>query len=478
MNERVELAVIGAGPAGMEAALAADGEGVKTVLIDSLPQEGGQYFRKHAAGLVATPGDRREKEGDRLSARLAGSSVTRVYNALVWAIFKEEEEGWRVALYGPNAPKYVWVKAIVLANGAYDTPVAFPGWTLPGVITSGAALILVQSQHVVPGKRALVTGSGPLLLSSAAALIQAGVKVVGVCETSRVLPQGLRVAPLLLGHPWRALEAVGYLGLLLRKNVPYRTGWSILEARGRGQVEEARIGAVNERGVPIAGSERTVEVDTVVCGYGLTPNTGLARLIGCKMEYLPGSGGWVPERDGMLQSSKPGVYLVGDGARIGGAENARLEGRLAGLAVAYQTGHLSREDADRRMARLKPQLARQRRFSRMLEGLFPSRPDWISLAGDETPVCRCEEIRRSEVREAVAGGAHTLGEVKMITRVGMGNCQGRMCEGPVATAILAELASAGATPDSVGCYSIRPPLHPLPLEFLAEAGLEQSSGDG
>lgn len=476
MSETYELAVVGAGPAGMEAALVAAGAGARTVLIDSLPREGGQYYRKLPAGLSTAHRDRREKEGDRLSERLAGSSVTRVYDALVWGIFKEEkEEGWRLALYGSDLPAYMRAMTLVLANGAYDTPVAFPGWTLPGVITSGAALILAKSQRVAPGKRALVTGSGPLLLSSAAALIEAGVRVVGVCETGRVLPKGLRYAPLLLGQLQRAREAAGYLGLLLRKNVPYLTGWSILEARGRGQVEEARIGRVDERGVPIAGGERTVEVDTVVCGYGLTPNTGLARMIGCEMEYQPRKGGWVPERDPMLQSSLPGVYLAGDGAGIGGAENARLEGRFAGLSVACQTGHLSRENADLLMARLKPQLARQRRFGRMLEELFPPRPGWISLAEDETLVCRCEEIRRSEVTAAVADGARTLGEVKMVTRTGMGNCQGRMCEGPVSAAILAELASKGATPASVGRYSIRPPLHPLPLGFLAKAGLDEAA---
>jgi NADPH-dependent 2,4-dienoyl-CoA reductase/sulfur reductase-like enzyme len=479
IGERFDLAVIGAGPAGMEAALAAAGEGIRTVLIDSLPREGGQYYRKPLDGIVPSALDRRQKEGESLSERLERSSIVSLYNALVWAIFKEERgEGWRVALYRQDPPHEVMATALVLANGAYDTAVAFPGWTLPGVITSGAALILAKSQGVAPGKRVLVAGCGPLLLTSAAALIEAGVTVVGVYETSRVFPQVLAYTPQILGHPRRALEAAGYLGLLSRKRVPYRTGWSILEVRGSGQVEEATIGRVDLRGIPMRGTDQTVKVDTVVCGYGLTPNTGLARLAGCRMEYRRGKGGWVPERDAMLQSSLPGIYLAGDGAEIGGAEQARLEGRLAGLAVAGLISHQDRPDSDRRLGRLQHQLAHQRRFSHMLEQLFYAHTDWSSLTRDDTLVCRCEEIRRAEVRAAVEAGAHTLGEVKMVTRVGMGDCQGRICEGPVAAAIMADLARDGASPESVGHFSIRPPLHPLPLEFLAQVHFEETSGDG
>jgi NADPH-dependent 2,4-dienoyl-CoA reductase/sulfur reductase-like enzyme len=474
MSETYELAVIGAGPAGMEAAIAASEAGVKTVLIDGLPREGGQYYRKPAAAFTSSRKTEVEKEGDLLAGQLAGAPATKIFNALTWGIFKEEKgEGWMVGLYGLDAPKWVHARTLVLANGAYDTPVAFPGWTLPGVITSGAALILVKSQHVAPGQRALVTGSGPLLLSSAAHLIDAGVEVVSVCETTRIFPKGVLYAPILLNQLHRVQEAIQYFSLLARKNVPYRTGWSILEVRGKEHVEEALIARVDSRGVPLTDSIRTELVDTVVCGFGLTPNTGLARMIGCRMEYRPKKGGWVPLRDLMLQTSLPGVYAAGDGAGICGAENARLEGRLAGTAIALLTGHLSNQEAGKIFGRIGPGLARQRRFGLLLGELFPPKPGWTSLARDETPLCRCEEVSLREVKGAVADGARTLGEVKMVTRAGMGNCQGRMCEFSVLGAIVQALSAEGASPDSVGMYSIRPPLHPLPIGFLAGAGPEE-----
>jgi NADPH-dependent 2,4-dienoyl-CoA reductase/sulfur reductase-like enzyme len=474
MNEIYELAVIGAGPAGMEAVIAASEAGVKTVLIDGLPREGGQYYRKPSVAFTSSRKTAVEKEGDLLTQRLARTPATQIFNALTWGIFKEEKgEGWLVGLYGQNAPKWLHARTLVLANGAYDIPVAFPGWTLPGVITSGAALILVKSQHVAPGQRALVAGSGPLLLSSAAHLIDAGVEVVSVCETTRLFPKGVLYAPILLGQLQRVQEGVHYLNLLTRKKVPYRTGWSILEVRGKDHVEEALIARVDSRGIPYTGTIRTERVDTVVCGFGLTPNTGLARMIGCKLEYQPKKGGWIPLRDPMLQTSLPGVYAAGDGAGICGAENARLEGRLAGTAIAHQTGHLSDQEAGKIFEQIGPGLARQRRFGRMLGDLFSPKLGWTSLARDETLLCRCEEVSLGEVKGAVADGARTLGEVKMVTRAGMGNCQGRMCECSVVGAIVQALLAEGASPDSVGMYSIRPPLHPLPIEFLAGAGLDE-----
>ncbi len=470
MSETYELAVIGAGPAGMEAAIAASEAGVKTVIIDGLPREGGQYYRKPSPAFTSSRKTVVEKEGDLLAERLSGTQAVKIFNALTWGSFKEEKgEGWLVGLYGPDAPKWVHARTLVLANGAYDTPVAFPGWTLPGVITSGAALILVKSQGVAPGQRALVTGSGPLLLSSAAHLIEAGVEVAGVCENARLFPKGILYAPTMLGQSRRLQEGMQYMSLLLRKKVPYRTGWSILEVHGKEHVEEAVIAKLDSKGIPLSGSHRTERVDTVVCGFGLTPNTGLARMIGCKMEYQPKMGGWVPLRDSMLQTSQPGVYMAGDGAGICGAENARWEGRLAGTAVALLTGHLSNQEAGKIIERVSPELARQRRFGRLLGELFAPNPGWISLAGDETLLCRCEEVNLAEVKAAVADGARTLGEVKMVTRAGMGDCQGRMCERSVAGAIIQACLATGATSDSVGMYSIRPPLHPLPMDFLAEA---------
>ncbi len=188
-------------------------------------------------------------------------------------------------------------------------------------------------------------------------------------------------------------------------------------------------------------------------------------MIGCEFNYKADKGGWVPLRNENMQSSINDVYIVGDGASIGGAENAQIEGKIAGFDIAFQTGHISQETAQRKIKELLPDLNNQQRFGRLYSDLFTPQPGLISLVNDETILCRCEEVTFAEVKKAVAMGAKTIGEVKMLTRAGMGNCQGRMCEHSISNAIVEALSSEFATHQSVGFNSIRPPLHPLPVNF-------------
>ncbi len=474
MSETYELAVIGAGPAGLEAAVTAAEAGVKTVLVDNFPQPGGQYYKSLPAAFSASKKSDPEKEGEILAQMINGLPVTRIYNALTWGIFKEESgPGWLISLYGPAAPKQIHARLLVLASGAYDTPVPFPGWTLPGVITCGAALILLKNQRLAPFKRALLTGTGPLLLSGAAHLIEAGVQVLAVCETNRLKPGAVLYGPTMLREWQRLEEGTRYLSTMVHGKTPYKMGWSVIEAHGLDHVEEAVIAKLSNSGIPIPGTQQTIQVDTVVCGYGLTPNNGLARMIGCDFEYQPRKGGWVIRRDQTMQTSLPDVYAAGDCAGIGGAENSRLEGRIAGTAAALATGHINSQKAGQFYNRIKSDLTQQRRFGKLLGDLFSPQPALISLAHEDTLLCRCEEVTLAEVKAAVAAGARTIGEVKMVTRVGMGNCQGRMCERSVVNAIIQQMIQEHATPETVGMFTIRPPLQPLPIGILAEADQEE-----
>jgi D-hydroxyproline dehydrogenase subunit alpha len=466
MNDTYELAVIGAGPAGMEAAILASEAGVKTVVIDNYPQAGGQYFKALPAAFSSSKKSKTEKDGDSLAERLAKLPATRFYNTLVWGIFDEEkDQDWLLTLYGPDAPKEIHAHNLILANGAYETPVPFPGWTLPGVIGCGAALNLVKNQRVTPGKRALVTGTGPLLFSAAAHLIEAGVEVVSVCEASHVFPRGIKYGPTMLGQWDRVVEGWEYLNVMRKGKTPYKTGWSILEAHGKDHVEEAVIVKVDDNSVPIPGTQKTVKVDTVVCGYGFMPNIDIARMIGCKLEYDPKKGGWVPVRDGTLQTSLPGVYAAGDGAGIGGAEHSRLEGKIAGISVAQKTGHMSSAQAGELTQQLQPALAQQRRFQRLLGDLFSPKPGLASLSHDDTIICRCEEITKKEIMAAISDGCESVIWVKRKTRAGMGLCQGRSCGRFVAQWIAQQ---TGKDPALLVPDTQRPPVRPIPLEFLEE----------
>jgi NAD(P)H-nitrite reductase large subunit len=307
----------------------------------------------------------------------------------------------------------------------------------------------------------------------AAHLIEAGVEVVAVCEANHILPRGIKHAFTMLRQWDRLTEGAKYMSTILRGKAPYKIGWSIVEARGEAAVEQALIAKVDKSGHPIPGTEQVLDVDLVVSGFTLTPNTGLLRMLDCEMTYQPGKGGWIPVRDQDFQTSIPGVFAIGDGAGIGGAENARLEGKIAGTAVARNTRHLSPDREKQFRRSVQSDLHQQQRFGGLLSDLFTPPEGLVSLLKDDTIICRCEEISLAEVKEAIRTGARSIGEVKMLTRTGMGNCQGRMCEHSVAAIIAHELADEGITREEIGYYSIRPPLHPLPQSFLAEAVPEE-----
>lgn len=468
MTERFDLVVIGAGPGGMEATITAAENGVKTAMIDNYPKPGGQYFMRIPSDFKVDYETKTETMGRNLINHVLRVPGLKVFNCLVWGLFRKDE-GWLVALYGQNTPKYVWAKNLVLATGSYDTPIAFPGWTLPGVISSGGTLVLLKNQRVAPGKRALVSGTGPLLFSVAAHLIDAGVDVVAVCEANHILPRGIKHAFTMLKQWDRVTEGAKYMSKIIGHKTPYKIGYSVIEARGKEQVQEVVIAKLDKNGKPVPNTEKTFEVDTLVSGYSLTPNAGLAKLIDCEMAYEPGKGGWIPVRDENYMTSIPGVYAVGDGAGIGGAENARLEGRIAGITVAKNTGHVNPAREKEFRENIAPDLKQQKRFGGLLSDLFTPPAGLVSLLKDDTIVCRCEEITYAEVKDAIQKGARSIGEVKMITRAGMGNCQGRMCERTVAAIIAESLAQEGIDQEKAGYYSIRPPLQPIPQGYLADA---------
>ncbi len=469
MSNTVDVAVIGAGPAGLEAALVAAEAGARVALIDAYPRPGGQYWRQLPAEFNGPP----LHESSALLARLGATGARLLTGTLVWGGFPATD-GWQLTLHGPGAPHRLPAQTLILATGAYDRPIALPGWTLPGVMTAGAAQTLLKSQRVLPGRRILLSGTGPLQLAAAAQLVETGAEVVAVLEgAAPAVGRGLRHLPALAGQSARLAEGWRYWRALRRAGAPLRFGWSVIKIEGESEVEAAVIAQIDDGWRPIPGSEQTVAVDTVLLGYGFTPATQLSRLLGCEHDFEPARGGLVPRRDDIFQTTCPGVFAVGDGAGIGGAELARIEGRIAGAAAAQQVGRLSEAAAAPAIEREQARLAREQRFAAMLGALFTPGPGMYELATDETIICRCEEVRLADIRAAAAGGAATANEVKGVTRCGMGNCQGRICGELVARAIAHELG--GPTPlnkriIAAGTFSVRPPLEPLALSVLAEAG--------
>jgi D-hydroxyproline dehydrogenase subunit alpha len=468
---RVPLAVIGAGPAGLEAAATAAHHGVATALIDARERPGGQYYRQPPLAFVARDRSRHARAAAALARRAAHPLVYHLTGATAWGIFSAPG-GWELAL---DNGATVIAASVVLAAGAYDRPVPFPGWTLPGVMSAGGVQTLLETQRVLPGKRFLLSGTGPLQLAVAAGLVRAGAEVAAVLEGSRVDRRALRHAGAAWGQWSRLAEGWEYARTLRSAHVPLQTGWTVVAAHGTEQVEAATIARLDGEWRAVAGTEQRIEVDTIVTGYGFVPSTELSRLAGCEHIYRRELGGLVPVRDDNLLTSQPGVYIAGDAGGINGAAAARIEGRLAALAACRQLGCAGA--TDRVTQRAQRSLARERHFAATLAAWFTPGPGLDELATDDTLICRCENVTLGQIRKTVRGGARAVNEVKGLTCAGLGLCQARVCGTLVPGLVARELAALGCpVPPQPDLLTMRPPVHPLPLTTLAEYGPSESLG--
>ncbi len=454
MTEKVRLAVIGAGPAGMAAAAEATKIDLPVTIIDLFEQPGGNYYKYTPPGLEKnTQQDFRRYE---LVKGLRAKNVNLYSGCLVWGIFPQQE-GYLLCLSTTkDQPRRVLCESLIITAGAYDRPAPFPGWTLPGVMTAGAALHLVKHQGVLPGKRLLLSGSGPLQLLLAARLIEAGGQVAAVLEANPFPWHGVRWAAHLWGQ-WPRLKEAAWAWRILRKaKVPLHWDQTIIQAQGQGRLEKVYSG-------PPGGPEnKEYAVDTVCLGYGFTPAVQLSRLAGADHAYDPSLGCHIPIRDAWLQTSLPGLFVAGDGAAIGGKDTALAEGRLALLGAARYLRMGSYKD---RAHRAKRELAKQRRFADLLSRLYPFPPALWDRLTDETILCRCEEVTLGQIRQVISEGANTVSAVRVLTRAGMGNCQGRMCGGSLAAVLSREL---GLDPQILKPATPRPPIIPITLDEMLE----------
>jgi NADPH-dependent 2,4-dienoyl-CoA reductase/sulfur reductase-like enzyme len=393
--ERLEcdVAVVGGGPAGIAAACRAAECEARTVLLDDGAEPGGQIHR-HLPGHDAPPGARA------WLARLARSGARLLRRAAVYDAAREPE-AWRMFARTPEGRIEVRARSIVLATGARELFLPFPGWTLPGVLGAGGAQALWKSGASMHGRTAVVAGSGPLLLPVAASLAKAGARVALVAEQAG-LPALCTFSAGLLRSPRKLLEAARYRRGFAATQ--YRIGAWVAEARGRESVESVIVADVPGRRVE-------VPCDLAAVAYGLVPNTELARVLGCEVDLGRVAVG------ARQETSVPGVFCAGEPCGVAGIDGALAEGQLAGLAAA---GRRPEDFWDsRRLLRAREQ---SRRFAASLAGTFRPRPELARLAGPDTLLCRCEDVSRGRV-EACASAR----EAKLATRAGMGACQGRVC---------------------------------------------------
>ena len=327
----VQVLVIGAGPAGLAAAIAARKAGAEVVMVDSNLTAGGQLFKqfhKFFGSSAHRAGVRGIDIGAELLREAAELGVEIWLNSMAVGCYA----GRKVAIeYGAKEPKelrIVRADKIVVATGASENAVRFRGWTLPGVMGAGAVQTMINVNRVLPGRRVLMIGSGNVGLIVSYQLMQAGAQVVAMLEAM----------PKISGYAVHASK-------ITRAGVPILTGHTILEARGNGRVESAVIGAVGPGFKPIPGTEHTLAVDTIALAVGLTPLAGITRMLGCRMKFDPVFSGWIPLHSDEMESSEEGVFVVGDVTGIEEANTALEEGRLAGVGIARQLGLVGEVEA-------------------------------------------------------------------------------------------------------------------------------------
>ena len=467
----VNLAIVGGGPAALAAATEAASAGLRSiVVIDENRALGGQYYRRLPGEFrVADPAalGRTYAEGEQLVGQVVGSGTSPIEvltDAAVWGILPDEG-----ILSLANA-EHCWslkARAMLLATGAYDRPVAFPGWTLPGVVTAGAAQIMVKTYRVLPGRRVLVAGSGPLLLALTKQLLDAGAEVVAVVEARPLgaWRQYIRHAPALWGNGRTLSDGWSYLRAMRSAKVPYLTGHTIVAALGTNEVEQAVVARLDTQSRPVSGTERTWSVDTICLGFGFLPSSELAKVCGCRLDYVAAWGCYAPRVDRWMESTVPNLFVAGDVAGIRGVEIALEQGRLAALAVAHRLGTLGQAQLEQRERPIRKKLRRLLRFRHMVDELYTFDPELCTnLLTPDTIVCRCEEITAGEIYEAIAEGGVDAYGVKMRSHAGMGPCQGRNCS-PVVTQILARQAQKKQ--DDIEQFSLRPSVKPIPMGVLA-----------
>jgi len=440
------IIVIGAGPAGLAAALAASRNGTEVALIDSASRMGGQYWR-HRTSVTGY----RSERADLLFSKVADAeSITHISEATVWSAERQGDMVKINYLQGGIENSLVGEK-VILATGAYDRALPFPGWDTPGSMTPGAAQSLLKGHGVLPGQKIIVAGTGPFLLPVATGLAEAGAEIVGLFDANSPL-RWLSSPRALLTNFSKFFELIYYLRALKKHGIKPQFGKSVTAFTDG----VATVSRVDSR-LAIAGQHSSLQADVVAVGWGFLPDLSLGGILGCAQKI--DSDGTVILSVGNSQlSSQPNIWIAGEATGIGGADLSLIEGEIAGLAASNQS-------IPRSLLRKR---ARKQLFADALKRSYPVRDGWRSWLFPETTICRCEEVRLEEISDSVSElGAEDSRTAKLFTRAGMGLCQGRMCSRNVADIVSGITGCAASDAERIA-GSNRPIAAPISLGQLSD----------
>ncbi|MDX2505501.1 MAG: NAD(P)/FAD-dependent oxidoreductase [Gammaproteobacteria bacterium] len=456
MKAHYSLVIIGAGPAGLAAAVVAAEHGLNVALLDEQAAPGGQIYR----AMESIPAKRAEllgaeyQRGRDLVSAFRDSGVDYFPDTQVWSLNHKREIG----LLRDNSATMITADQVLLASGAMERPLPFPGWTLPGVMNAGAGQILFKAHGIVPADGVVLAGSGPLLLLLAWQYQHAGVKIKTTLDLTpmrnhlRALPYLPRA--LLAGH--YLMKGMTYKADLKQAGISTLHNVSDLHANGHKHIESISFTHKDKK--------HTIETDLLLIHFGVIPHSHLTRAAGCVHDWNSSQQCWRPQLDDWGNSSIDGIQIAGDSAGIGGARTAEHAGRLAALQAAHALGRIDRRERDQLARNDRKWMREEQHIRPFLDAFFHIPGKLLRVPDDDTIVCRCEEVTAREIRKAVADGHSDSNQVKFLTRCGMGPCQGRQCADAVAHIVA---AAGGQRIDDGGHYRGRPPVTPLTLGQLA-----------
>ena len=412
-HKKFDIAIVGAGPASIAAAVAAAENGKSVSMLETSPWLGGQLWRSEFPRAA-------DPAAIKWFSRLSETSAKVFLNTTVIDAPAEKT----LLAENPKGPLKIEYEKLIIATGAREIFLPFPGWTLPNVYGAGALQALAKQNYPVEGKRIAVAGTGPLLFAVAANLRARGAKVILTAEQTdfkSFLRFGLNL-PLL--SPSKILQAIKYNLQMI--GVPYKTSCWPVEAHGKEKLES----------VTFTNGEKTFDLncDYLACAFGLTPNLELPKLLGC------GTKNDTVEVDEYQQTSLENTYCAGEPTGIGGIDSALTEGRIAGLAAAGK-----KDKANKLLSRRN----RYIKFAKAMAAGFCLRDEIKKLASENTIICRCEDVTAAQLAEF-----DDFKSAKLQTRCGMGPCQGRICGCALKTIYGWEN------------QSVRPPIYPAKLKNL------------
>lgn len=449
----MDLAIIGAGPAGLAAAVVAVRCGLAATVIDENAAPGGQIYR----GIDTATSAAREALGEeyvhgaRLVEAFRASGASHAPGSMLWAIVPEAAGGFALAVRAQGATSILHARSVIVATGALERPFPVPGWTLPGVMMAGAAQGLLKSSALVAEGDVVLAGNGPLLWLVAAQYLRAGASIAAILDTTPRgrLAQALRHAPAFLASPYFAKGRELVRAVRRRVRVVEYVDDLAIEGADAAQAVRFRTG----------DTQQVLPAQHVFLHQGVVPDVRMASALGCALRWNDALACFEPVVDAWGGSSLPGLYIAGDAAGVVGADASRARGELAALAVANGHGRIDGDARDRAALAPMRALGKALRGRRFLDTLY--RPaDRFRIPAGDTIACRCEEVRAGDVARFAAG----VNDAKALTRCGMGPCQGRYCALTVAEIVARQ---SGRPMSEVGIFRARFPLKPVTLHDLA-----------